>query len=197
MQDQLSLNSYSYKHYRLKDPSQAIDIHDVFIKKSRMRVMLSYAGILSLLVNVYYSLVMKENLCVSSIWSILVGVLFAKCLQYKPVKKESVVIMRAFGVQLETHFWSGKVNRRFIPIGKILKPVLNECVTPVTCYWSLALILRDEDELMLVFRVDTTLFLACVVQIASPVKILVPVWKALCAAADYDGLSCPTDPQQN
>ncbi|XP_020086783.1 uncharacterized protein LOC109709125 [Ananas comosus] len=156
MQDQLSLNSYSYKHYRPKDPSQAIDIHDVFIKKSRMRVMLSYAGILSLLVNVYYSLVMKENLCVSSIWSILVGVLFAKCLQYKPVKKESVVIMRAFGVQLETHFWSGKVNRRFIPIGKILKPKLRP-----------------------------------------PVKILVPVWKALCAAADYDGLSCPTDPQQN
>lgn len=71
--------------------------------------------------------------------------------------------MPAFGVQLETHFWSGKVNRRFIPIGKILKPVLNECVTPVTCYWSLALILRDEDELMLVFRVDTTLFLACVI----------------------------------
>lgn len=43
--------------------------------------------------------------------------------------------------------------RHFVPIGKILKPVINECVTPVTCYWSLALIARDEAELILVFKV--------------------------------------------
>ena len=49
---------------------------------------------------------------------------------------------------------SGRSVRRFVPIDKILKPLLNECVTPVTCYWSLALILRDEDELMLVFKVN-------------------------------------------
>jgi phosphatidylinositol glycan class H protein len=48
---------------------------------------------------------------------------------------------------------SGAVDRRFIPIGKILKPLLNECVTPVTCYWSLVLLLRDEEELKLVFQV--------------------------------------------
>ncbi|KAF9603111.1 hypothetical protein IFM89_033836 [Coptis chinensis] len=36
-------------------------------------------------------------------------------------------------------------------IHDILRPMLNECVTPVTCYWSLALIMRGEAELMLVF----------------------------------------------
>lgn len=48
---------------------------------------------------------------------------------------------------------SGRAVRRFVPIDKILKPILNECVTPVTCYWSLAFLLHDEDELMLVFKV--------------------------------------------
>lgn len=48
---------------------------------------------------------------------------------------------------------SGSKSRRFIPMSKILKPVLNECVTPVTCYWSLSLIVRGEEELTLVFKV--------------------------------------------
>uniref|UniRef100_A0A453E3W7 Phosphatidylinositol N-acetylglucosaminyltransferase subunit H conserved domain-containing protein n=1 Tax=Aegilops tauschii subsp. strangulata TaxID=200361 RepID=A0A453E3W7_AEGTS len=64
----------------------------------------------------------------------------------------------AFGIQLEQHFWSGRVDRKFVPISKILQPVLNECVTPVTCYWSLALLLRDEDETMLVFQVTPACF---------------------------------------
>jgi phosphatidylinositol glycan class H protein len=128
------------------------------------------------------------------VWSIAFGILVAKCLQYKPVKKESVVIMPTFGVQLEIHFWSGRVHRRFVPIGKILKPLLNECVTPVTCYWSLALLLRDEEELRLVFQVKficSNLLLRDQRKIQSPielnlqkshppVKMLVPVWKALC-----------------
>ena len=54
---------------------------------------------------------------------------------------------------------SGRVDHRFVPIGKILKPLINECVTPVTCYWSLALLLRDEEELLLVFQVKLALVL--------------------------------------
>lgn len=48
---------------------------------------------------------------------------------------------------------SGKVFREFVPVDKILKPVLLECVTPVTCYWSLSLIIRGEEELKSVFKV--------------------------------------------
>lgn len=44
-----------------------------------------------------------------------------------------------------------------MPIGKILRPVLNEHVTPVSCYWSLALLVREEYELMLVFKVKCCL----------------------------------------
>jgi phosphatidylinositol glycan class H protein len=55
-------------------------------------------------------------------------------------------------------FHSGRVHRQFVPVSKLLKPLLNECVTPVTCYWSLAVLLRDEDELMLVFKVNLACF---------------------------------------
>ena len=49
---------------------------------------------------------------------------------------------------------SGKVIRRFIPVDKILKPVLVEHVTPLTCYWSLCLLMREEAELTPVFKVN-------------------------------------------
>ena len=48
---------------------------------------------------------------------------------------------------------SGRIIRRFIPAGEILKPVLLECVTPVNCYWSLSLLVSGKEELMLVFKV--------------------------------------------
>ncbi|KAG8383383.1 hypothetical protein BUALT_Bualt04G0006800 [Buddleja alternifolia] len=91
----------------------------------------------------------------------------------EPLTFESVIILPAFGVQLETIYRSGSTVRRFVPIGKILKPVLNECVTPVTCYWSLSLILRGEEELSLVFK-----------DLYPPVTMLVPIWKALCATKE-------------
>lgn len=177
-QGSLSHKKYSYSHHDQKGPSQAIDVHDISIKKSKTRVILSYVGILVFLATTCYSLLVKEELSTSSFWSIFAGVLLAKCLQYKPVKKESVVIMPTFGVQLETHFWSGRVIHRFVPIGKILRPVLNECVTPVTCYWSLAFMLHGEEKLMLVFQ-----------ELQPPVKMLVPVWKALCAATNCKEIS--------
>ncbi|EEF52491.1 conserved hypothetical protein [Ricinus communis] len=106
------------------------------------------------------------------LWSFLLVAILVKFLFLMPVAKESVIVMPAFGVQLETHYMSGRIDRRFIPIGKILKPVLLECVTPVTCYWSLSLILHGETELTLVFK-----------ELRPPVKMLVPIWKALCSAS--------------
>ncbi|KAK4771236.1 hypothetical protein SAY87_031768 [Trapa incisa] len=92
------------------------------------------------------------------------------------VSSESVLILPSFGVQLETRYRSGRIVRRFVPIGKLLKPVLQECVTPITCYWCLSLVLREEDELMLVFK-----------ELRPPLKMLIPVWKALCAPTDGRG----------
>ncbi|CAA0839233.1 phosphatidylinositolglycan-related [Striga hermonthica] len=128
---------------------------------------------------------MLDKAVASVLWSFSLAGFFLRQLLGKQVEKESVVILPAFGVQLETTYRSGKTIHHFVPIGKILKPVLNECVTPVTCYWSLSLILRNEDELLLVFK-----------EIYPPVTMLVPVWKALCAAIDdeeYTGFRSDCD----
>lgn len=162
----ISSGIYRYTHRC----ESGVNIHDIFVERSAFRVLFSYVGATCLLANVCRTLLSKESLCLGSFWSVLFSAIVAKCLQYKPVKKESLVIMPAFGIQLEQHFWSGRVDRKFVPISKILQPVLNECVTPVTCYWSLALLLRDEDETMLVFQ-----------NLHPPVKLLLPIWKALCA----------------
>lgn len=63
----------------------------------------------------------------------------------------SQILLGAYYVLVS--YCSGKVLRRFVPVDKILKPVLLECLTPVTCYWSLSLIVQGEDELLLVFKV--------------------------------------------
>uniref|UniRef100_A0A0E0KYX8 Phosphatidylinositol N-acetylglucosaminyltransferase subunit H conserved domain-containing protein n=1 Tax=Oryza punctata TaxID=4537 RepID=A0A0E0KYX8_ORYPU len=149
---EVSSGMYSYNHHC----DNGFDVHEIFVKRSTFWVILSYIGMVFLLASVCQPFLSKEGLSTGSVWSIAFGILVAKCLQYKPVKKESVVIMPTFGVQLEIHFWSGRVHRHFVPIGKILKPLLNECVTPVTCYWSLALLLRDEEELRLVFQFSST-----------------------------------------
>uniref|UniRef100_A0A0E0BXL9 Phosphatidylinositol N-acetylglucosaminyltransferase subunit H conserved domain-containing protein n=1 Tax=Oryza meridionalis TaxID=40149 RepID=A0A0E0BXL9_9ORYZ len=105
----------------------------------------------------------RESLCTNSFWSISFAFVVAKCLQYKPVKKAT--------------FYSGRVHRQFVPVGKLLKPVLNEHVTPITCYWSLVLLLHSEDKLVRVFK-----------KVYPPVKMMVPIWKALDAFTNYGGM---------
>ncbi|XP_042429308.1 uncharacterized protein LOC122016129 isoform X2 [Zingiber officinale] len=167
-------SKYSYHH---DGKAQQLDIHEILVKRSRLGIFLSYSMVVVFLgTNVYFVTTKEVN--IRSIWSILVCFLLAKFLHYNPVKKERVVIMPAFGVQLETHYWSGRIVRLFVPISKILSSMLNECVTPVTCYWSLALLLRDEGELMLVFQ-----------KLQPPLKMLVPVWKALRAAINCEETS--------
>ncbi|KAK9284198.1 hypothetical protein L1049_023367 [Liquidambar formosana] len=163
---------YIYLHDH-KWPSQAIDVHHIVVRKSGAKGFLASLLASLLLANAFYLVLAKEKSVTTLLWSFLLGALLIKSLLWKPVEKESVVVMPAFGVQLETHYGSGRIIRRFVPIGKILKPVLNECVTPVTCYWSLSLIVCEEEELMSVFK-----------ELRPPVKMLVPIWKALCAATN-------------
>ncbi|KAJ1691318.1 hypothetical protein LUZ63_015473 [Rhynchospora breviuscula] len=170
-----SHDNYNYVRTDTSTLDKVIDVHDVYVKRSKLRVLFSYIGRLILLANMLLLLTEKDKLSISSFWRLFLGVVSAKLLQYKPIKKESVVIMPSFGVQLETHYWSGRIDRKFIQMGKILKPVLNECVTPVACYWSLVLVLRDEDQLALVFQ-----------KLRPPIKILVPVWKALCKSTNLE-----------
>ncbi|MCD7468784.1 hypothetical protein HAX54_007266 [Datura stramonium] len=108
------------------------------------------------------------------IWSLVIMASLTRLFLKKPVKKESVLILPAleFNLRLSMEGTTAPVlewensSGSFVPISRILKPVLTECVTPVTCYWSLSLIIRGEEELMLVF------------ELRPPVKMLAPIWKA-------------------
>ncbi|KAJ4962423.1 hypothetical protein NE237_022362 [Protea cynaroides] len=164
---------YTYIHDDHGGPFQAVDSHHIVVQRISTRRFLVYIATLLLLANACNILMLKENYGAVLLWSIVLGFFLAKSLYWKRVLKESVVVMPTLGVQLETHYGSGRIVRRFVPMGKILRSVLNECVTPVTCYWSLAFILRGESELMLVFQ-----------ELRPPVKMLVPIWKALCAATE-------------
>ncbi|XP_077221276.1 phosphatidylinositolglycan-like protein [Tasmannia lanceolata] len=168
----LSNSRYTYIHDVCEGP-QGVDVHHIFVRNNNARNFLLYPIVLLLVAYSCHLLLVKELLDISFIWSTLLVVFLVKSFHWNSIKKESVVILPAFGVQLETHYRSGRVKRRFVPIGKILKPVLNECVTPVTCYWSLALIIHGEAELMLIFQ-----------ELRPPVKMMVPVWKALCSAME-------------
>ncbi|XP_058761016.1 uncharacterized protein LOC131634372 isoform X2 [Vicia villosa] len=150
-----------------------VDIHHIVLRRSDAKYFLLYASTNFVLACGIYLYVFKEKSISLVYYTLLFDILLVKLLLRKPVNKESVVIMPAFGVQLETHYMSGEFIRSFVPIDKILKPVLLECVTPVTCYWTLSLIVREESEMVLVFK-----------NLRPPVKMLVHVWKALCAATD-------------
>lgn len=162
---------YEYIHEKGKWDSQTVDIHHVVARKKVFKLAACFP--LVFVISVFYTLLGQDKSAFVPLLYLVIGALFIRLLRRTLVKRESVVIIPGFGVQLETHYRSGRDVRRFVPIDKILKPLLNECVTPVTCYWSLALILSDEDELMLVFG-----------KLRPPLKMLVPIWKALCASTD-------------
>ncbi|GFQ00495.1 hypothetical protein PHJA_002193500 [Phtheirospermum japonicum] len=146
-----------------KAPPAAIDVHHIIVSRSAggscifctYALLFAIIGllILTILQNTtsVFQVLMPDKPVASFLGSITLAGFFLRQLLRSQVEKESVVILPAFGVQLETTY-KRKTVRHFVPIGKILKPVLNECVTPVTCYWSLSLILRGEDELLPVFK---------------------------------------------
>ncbi|XP_027360954.1 uncharacterized protein LOC113869043 isoform X2 [Abrus precatorius] len=169
---------YTYIHDE-KYPSKDVDIHHIVLKRSSAKYLFVYATTLLVLVCALYLYVLKEKSVSIVYYSLLFDMFLVKLFLLKPIKKESVVIMPAFGVQLETHYVSGKITRCFVPIDKILKPILLECVTPMTCYWTLSLIVREKSEMVLVFK-----------NLRPPVKMLVHVWKALCAATDSKEKTC-------
>ncbi|CAH8315016.1 unnamed protein product [Eruca vesicaria subsp. sativa] len=173
----LSDKRYIYIHESGSEASRGvIDIHHVIIKGSRATSCLKGLAffLVGLAIIIYY-LPGKDNPGRTLSWSCLLSGFFVMIQSRKFVKKESVIIMPTFGIQLETQYLSGKTVSRFIPIGKILKPVLVECVTPVTCYWSLSLFLRGEEQLTLVFK-----------ELRPSMKMLVPIWKALCGVIGTD-----------
>ncbi|GAA0181435.1 glycosyltransferase [Lithospermum erythrorhizon] len=179
--EEVSSTAIEGKKYRyIRDVSmgapEVIDIHHIILKKNarKGRVFFMLTAVLLVPATFLTFSVQGNSVAITLLFGLLIGGCLTRKIKGKQVTKESVVILPGFGLQLETHYQSGRTMRLFVPVNKILKPVLNECVTPVTCYWVLALILRDEGELQLVFK-----------DLRPPVKMLVPVWKALCAATEF------------
>ncbi|RXI06334.1 hypothetical protein DVH24_018376 [Malus domestica] len=204
----------SFVDMQMTRPCEAVDVHHIIVRKSGAKGLFVYLFAVVILATAFYVFFVKEKSAIIVLWSLLLDAFLVKLLQ-KSVEKgedpsdgafESIMVMPAFGVQLETHYvryllslfvlcvlslltkssvriypfyhCSGKIIRRFVPMDKILKPVVLECVTPVTCYWSLSFIVHGEAELVLVFK-----------ELRPPMKMLVPIWKALCAATGTKGSS--------
>ncbi|KAI8025709.1 Phosphatidylinositol N-acetylglucosaminyltransferase subunit H [Camellia lanceoleosa] len=172
---------YTYIHDNHKGSLETLDSHHVVVRKSSAKAFIVYLSALLLTTTAFSLFLLQDGSIHVLLWSLFLSAFLVKQFIWKPVEKESIIIMPAFGVQLETHYSSGRIIHRFIPIEKILKPVLNECVIPVTCYWNLSLIVREEEELVLVFK-----------ELHPPVKMLIPIWKALCAATDNPVTQVPS-----
>ncbi|PIA46719.1 hypothetical protein AQUCO_01500331v1 [Aquilegia coerulea] len=79
------IGKYVYIQDDLKGGSQAVDVHHILIQKRSSRNLLSYLTILPVL-------------------AYIMSLVLYKAWHGKSIKKESVVIMAGFGVQLETHY---------------------------------------------------------------------------------------------
>ncbi|URE40644.1 GPI-GlcNAc transferase complex, PIG-H component [Musa troglodytarum] len=88
-QGSLCHRKYNYNNLDGKGFFQAIDAHDVIVKKCRFKIFFSYFGVAVFLTITFY-LIMMKDLCVSSIWKTLVCFLMAKVLHYNPVKNGEV-----------------------------------------------------------------------------------------------------------
>ncbi|KAK4795730.1 hypothetical protein SAY86_028056 [Trapa natans] len=168
---------YVYTHNQECLTTRVIDTHHIEVRRSGAKVVAALC-LFTVLASAYafYIFFSKDRSNALAFWGLPLCAFIIMKFNSNTVKKESVLILPSFGVQLETRYRSGRIVRRFVPIGKLLKPVLQECVTPITCYWCLSLVLREEDELMLVFK-----------ELRPPLKMLIPVWKALCAPTDGSG----------
>ncbi|KAF5200572.1 hypothetical protein FRX31_009841 [Thalictrum thalictroides] len=98
------IGKYVYIQTDLKGGSQAVDLHHILIQKRSPRNLLSYLTILPVLAYIMSLVLYKEKALAIFLWNILLGVVIIKAWHGKSIKKESVVIMPGFGVQLETHY---------------------------------------------------------------------------------------------
>eukprot|EP00897_Mesotaenium_endlicherianum_P007441 jgi/Mesen1/6725/ME000344S06005 len=91
------------------------------------------------------------------------------------VVEERVVIMASLGVQFETRHRRPveQVTRVFYPMEALRAALINEAVTPLTCYFYLALLAPGHGRLLLPFP-----------ELRPPLAMLVPIRNAIQAAID-------------
>ncbi|KAI5073733.1 hypothetical protein GOP47_0011746 [Adiantum capillus-veneris] len=163
------MERYSYLCEQAEE--RGVNTHRIIVKRSgKLQARLWHLFSLCLVLAVAYSLLLSVfPVAVGLQWLVLAYGLVSLVLQRNCVEEEVVVIMPTFGIQLETSYFSGQVHRQFVPLKRILAAVINEAVTPTSCYYYLALLLRDDSKLVLAFK-----------EVRPPLRMLIPIWKALC-----------------
>eukprot|EP01018_Ginkgo_biloba_P005097 Gb_13566 [translate_table: standard] len=167
---QLFSDKYLYVCDKDQEGLHIINSHHIIVKRKWMQDFLVWCLMLLLLTFICTSLSPTAR-GTNFVGMLLLCIISTAIIRRNGIEQESVVVMPKLGVQLETSYKSGKILRRFVPIGNILAAVINEGVTPFTCYWYLALVVREEKKLSLVFQ-----------ELRPPLNMLVPIWKSLCTA---------------
>ncbi|KAJ7517682.1 hypothetical protein O6H91_21G035100 [Diphasiastrum complanatum] len=162
--------------YECEGHIQALaSVHRIIVKQRKGRffkifwLTLMLCSFLLIFNSIFVSQVINGLECI-----FLLSTLIVRMFQKNEVTEEAVILMPMLGVQLETSYHSGKVMRRFLPMQKILAAVINEAVTPTTCYFYLALLVREKSELTLVFQ-----------EVRPPLDVLISIWKALNDATNF------------
>ncbi|KAJ0240726.1 Phosphatidylinositol N-acetylglucosaminyltransferase [Hirschfeldia incana] len=99
-----SLSNKRYTYIHESESEGAIDIHHVIINGSRATGYSRLRWLAFFLVGLAF-IIGKDNPARTLSWSCLLSGFFVMIQSRKFVKKESVIIMPTFGIQLETQYW--------------------------------------------------------------------------------------------
>ncbi|KAJ4842270.1 hypothetical protein Tsubulata_048006 [Turnera subulata] len=97
---------YAYLH-NSEWPCGVVDMHHILVKKSIARGVLTCLLAFILLAIALHLFLVKGKSTVMLLWSFLFCAILVKQMVWKCVVKESVVVIPALGVQLETHYMRG------------------------------------------------------------------------------------------
>ncbi|KAL3376130.1 hypothetical protein AABB24_002861 [Solanum stoloniferum] len=100
----IAVGKYTYVHEVGKGPPEAIDAHHIVVRRSREKGFNLCLFTLILFAYPTFLLFRQGKLDTLHIWSLVIMALLMRLFLKKPVKKESVLILPAFGVQLETQY---------------------------------------------------------------------------------------------
>lgn len=98
-----------YVHEKDKSPPEAIDIHRIIVQRNRIESFLLRFSAPVLLAIPSFSFFLQGISISLLLWGLLLVAVVVLLLQAL-VEKESVIILPAFGVQLETHYARYLVN---------------------------------------------------------------------------------------
>ncbi|KAL7593605.1 uncharacterized protein LOC111883880 [Lactuca sativa] len=96
---------FTYVHdYHKFLPLQAVDTHHIVAQRSVVKPIVIYLFVILLVAYVAFLHFEQGKPVTTVLWCLLFGLLLVKLFIWRPIVKESVIIMPAFGVQLETHY---------------------------------------------------------------------------------------------